>query len=250
MKCNNCGKNLPDDALFCNTCGVELSKPEAKYNVLNEETFNTKTIENISLVEEIESKSNTATINDRVDETAIIKSKKKDRSFIWVGLVICVIFIGIKLYNLHLEKQINEHAMRYVLKDDGDSKRGYENFLSEEEYEENKFTQEFEREAEVLNYECPVEYSNGIVLLKCYVEGKTMVNVLQWDGLEPEDFTSEDIAEIKSGFTQLAKEDRENLYDFMCKMDKYKYNFKHIYINENKEELFFYYINPYEILNQ
>ena len=245
MKCSKCGKDLPNDALFCNSCGTRIELQYVKDDEPSQESKWNQTIE--SHAGEAQTKSDD--IPHDLDTAIAIPSdendsgeapKKKDRTVIWILLIICAIGLGIKGYTAYLNKKNDAFIREYAQGKYGHIQSSADvvedDFLSTDN---DKIQQEMEDAAKEYDKELPEEIGYGMTMLKCSVEGKSMVYTIQWEGMSPSDFTSDAISELKYSFVEGIKEDGIDpmMKALTNRMSKYGYDFIYRFVNENGEQL-------------
>lgn len=100
------------------------------------------------------------------------------------------------------------------------------------------------------NEDLPEYLGFGMTMMRCVLENRSIVYVIQWKGMNPSDFTSEDIAELKDALVEgLMEEKQESAVSkaMLNTMKKNDYNFVYRYINESGQRLCSISISPSEI---
>ena len=100
------------------------------------------------------------------------------------------------------------------------------------------------------NEDLPEYLGFGMTMMSCVLENRSIVYVIQWKGMNPSDFTSEDIAELKDALVEgLMEEIQESAVSkaMLNTMKKYSYNFVYRYVNESGQRLCSISISPSEI---
>ena len=100
------------------------------------------------------------------------------------------------------------------------------------------------------NEDLPEYLGFGMTMMRCVLENHSIVYVIQWKGMNPSDFTSEDIAELKDALVEgLMEEKHESAVSkaMLNTMKKYGYNFVYRYVNESGQRLCSISISPSEI---
>lgn len=256
MKCTKCGKSLPDDALFCNSCGERVETSCIKENFVNQE-------QELNVQKELQSENQPEvkrqTDNDVLEQKNSLEvpsskndmlpevSKKKDRTWIWILLILCAIGLGIKGYTAYLNKQNEAILNNYI---QGKYGTGFGNNKSVDYSSDtnDQVRQEMEDAAMEYDKELPENIGYGMTMVKCSVEGKSMVYTIQWEGMSPSDFTSDAISELKLSYLEGIKEEGIDpmIKALTNRMSKYGYDFIYRFVNEKGEELCSINISPSE----
>ena len=90
------------------------------------------------------------------------------------------------------------------------------------------------------NEDLPEYLGFGMTMMRCILEKRSIVYVIQWKGMNPSDFSGEDIAELKDALVEgLMEEEQESAVSkaMLNTMKKYGYNFVYRYINECGQRL-------------
>ncbi len=225
MRCVNCGKTIPEDAVFCNYCGTKIEIVKQVYT----------TQENGSECGETENR----TIHKEEITNSIDKSKTTKKT---VLIVLCVLLcIGIIFFSLKVYKSniIKEVAKEY----------NYKKPMSEEDLKLKSET-DMEVIAWEIDKELPLETGPGITITKCSFEDYSLVYTILLKGQSQSNYNDESISETRRNVLEELKKvfvDSESKKDLEM-MDKYNYDIVIIYTNELDEELFRINIQPSEIL--
>ena len=100
------------------------------------------------------------------------------------------------------------------------------------------------------NDDLPEYLGFGMTMIKCVLEQHSMVYVIQWRGMNPSDFSSEDVAELKDAMVEGLKEEKQESPGskaMLNTMNTYGYNFVYRYVNESGQYLCSISISPSEI---
>lgn len=115
MKCSKCGKELPEDAHFCNMCGCRVERIEEDSFLRN--TSSQESHENNITQENTPSPEN---VSPQVAKGTSKIQKKKDRTAIYALLIFCAIILCIKGFTAYLNNQNEAAIEKYARKKYGD----------------------------------------------------------------------------------------------------------------------------------
>lgn len=242
MKCSKCGKELPEDALFCNMCGCKVESIEDVGTTSSQESFDADIAQENTPTPE--------SVREDVANDSNEKPKKKDRTIIYALLIFCAIILCIKGYTVYLNNQnsalIEKYARERYGQDYNSNKSTSTNSSDElEDSKEEKVRKEMEEAAEDYNKELPEDIGFGLTMKKCEIEGKNMVYTIEWDGVEPDEFTDDEINDIKTSMAEsLQEEDSPALKLMKNQMKEYGYKIAYRFVNENGEKLFEFALSP------
>lgn len=172
-------------------------------------------------------------------------------------IIVGSIFTFIKYYNEKTSKELVEKIMsgEVKIKSETNSESESEPELDPENealYQEivaENFHKEMEDAAKSCSDELPEYAGNGISVIKCEIEEKSMVYTVRVKGASRSSITDEVLAGMKKDIIEGFKEESASWLDMVSNMKEYGYNFKYKYINEKGSEICSITISPSEILN-
>jgi hypothetical protein len=108
---------------------------------------------------------------------------------------------------------------------------------------------EIESATQDYNKDLPEKIGYGMTMIRCALEGHTIVYTIRWEGMGQSDFSAKDIAELKDGLIEgmIKEKDSPIMKVMLNSMREYGYYFIYRFINEREESLCSIKINPFEI---
>lgn len=208
--CINCGKELPEEALYCNKCGSKqeefTNEPESKENIE-------------------ENKPNPS------------MAKRKDLSVIFILLFAFFSFFIIHSVYTHT-KYKNEILIRKYI-----NSVNYEKNLTQSSSDNSNNIKKEEELRNDIEYYCneynknlPENLGLGMTMKRCELIGYYIEFTIEWKGVKASDFDDESKSEIKSSM-------KEGLYEetsesFLKRLKDNYYNLRYNIINEKGQEVF------------
>lgn len=244
MKCSKCGKELPEDAFFCSKCGSKIN--EMTEDTSKEESSDALTTSGGDKQKLIIEQAKTDQPNE--PKRVLESPKGKDRTIIYVLLVICSIFLCIKGCTSYIAHKNDAFIKQYAREKYGYG-LGSESFSGSSK---PSSTSSIQREMEEMVNECnkdlPEDTGFGTTMTSCILEGQSVVYFIEWKGMKSSDFTPDDIALLKSSFIEgLQEETNPILKAVISHMSEYGYKFVYRFIDENGDLLCDISISPDEL---
>lgn len=211
MKCQFCGKELVDNAIFCNYCGKKIETGSDSDNTQNNNYGN------------VEYK----VYNTFSDRSFLNKKKSKIK---W-RYVIYTLFALIAAHSIskYASKRNQPKTIQEIIE---------HNQMSEEEIHE-----EIKKSILEYNKRLPMKTDNITTLLRAEVIGNRIIYTGEVEGVQPIDFKEEMIEYTKK---EACKKIKIN-DDFIQFMKDYDYEIMYKYVNEYNEPLFNIIITPYDL---
>ena len=179
--------------------------------------------------------------------------RKEDYKYpkgIFAVIIVCAIIGCIQLYLSYQSSKTIEQYVEMKSKENQQAVK-QENLIIETDKnspDTQKVREDMIDAAQNYNKDLPEEIGNGLTMVKCEIEGYSMVYTIQWKGLSPSDFTVNDVSELKESTIEGLKEENSALMKAMLNnMKDYGYDFIYRYVNEKGEELCSINISPYDL---
>lgn len=108
---------------------------------------------------------------------------------------------------------------------------------------------EMEIAAQDYNKDLPEKIGYGMTMIRCALEGHSIVYTIRWEGMKQSDFSAEDLAELKDVFIEGMIEEKDSpiMKVMLNRMREYGYDYIYRFVNERGERLCSIKINPSEI---
>ena len=175
------------------------------------------------------------------------KDNYKYPKVIFIVIAVCAIIGCIQLYMSYRSHKVLEQyiEMKSNGKIDSQSSKKAESVKSNAiiDDDKNPVTKKIRAEmidaAQSYNEELPEDLGYGMTMIKCAIEEYSMVYTIQWEGMNPSDFTDDAITDIRNTCIEGLKEDQKSpiMKAMLERMKDYGYDFLYRYVNENGEEL-------------
>lgn len=179
--------------------------------------------------------------------------RKEDYKYpkgIFAVIIVCAIIGCIQLYISYQSSKTIEQYVEMKSKDNQQTIKQEDPIIEADKNNSDtkKVKEVMVNAAQSYNKDLPEEIGNGLTMVKCEIEGYSMVYTIQWKGLSPSDFTDNDVSELKESTIEGLKEENSAFMKAMLNnMKDYGYDIIYRYVNEKGEELCSINISPYDL---